>query len=82
MTAPERTCIGCGKKAPKGSLHRLVVEESGQAILDPGGSAAGRGAYLCGGGCLKAAVKRKAFQRAFKGAARTVDLEKLAAALN
>jgi hypothetical protein len=82
MAGPERTCIGCGKKAPRGSLRRLVVDGAGQVVLDPGGSAAGRGAYLCGGGCLKAAAKRRAFQRAFKGTARMVDLEKLAAVLN
>lgn len=80
--APERTCLGCGKKAPKQELRRLVVSEAGEVSVDVKGKAPGRGAYLCGGGCLKAAVKRKAFGRAFRGAARQVDLEKLAAALN
>lgn len=35
-------------------------------MLDRAQTAPGRGAYLCGPGCLKAALKRKAFQRALK----------------
>ena len=80
--SPERTCVGCGKKAPRQELRRLVVSGEGQVSVDPKGQAPGRGAYLCGAGCLKAAAKRKAFGRAFRGAARQVDLEKLAAVLN
>jgi uncharacterized protein len=64
--APERTCVGCGKKQPKVLLHRLVLNEQHQPVLDRPQGAPGRGAYLCGPGCLQAAVKRKAFQRAFK----------------
>ena len=74
--------MGCGKKAPKQELRRLVVGGAGEVSVDVKGKAPGRGAYLCGAGCLKAAAKRKAFGRAFRGAARQVDLEKLAAALN
>ncbi|HEY8209213.1 MAG TPA: YlxR family protein [Myxococcaceae bacterium] len=80
--APERTCVGCGKKAPRQELRRLVVNEVGEVAVDPKGRAPGRGAYLCGAGCLRAAAKRKAFGRAFRGSARQVDLEKLAAVLN
>jgi len=64
--APERTCVGCGKKQQKSLLHRLVLNEQHQPVLDRPQGAPGRGAYLCGPGCLAAAVKRKAFQRAFK----------------
>lgn len=63
---PERTCVGCGKKQPKSLLHRLVLDEQHQPVLDRTQTAPGRGAYLCGPGCLAAAVKRKALQRAFK----------------
>jgi len=63
---PVRTCLGCGKKQPKGLLHRLVLNAKHQPVRDTAQTAPGRGAYLCGPGCLKAAVKRKAFQRAFK----------------
>lgn len=65
---PVRTCLGCGKKQPKGLLHRLVLNEKHQPVRDAAQTAPGRGAYLCGPGCLAAAVKRKAFHRAFKQA--------------
>ncbi|MGV3623593.1 MAG: YlxR family protein [Archangium sp.] len=58
--------MGCGKKQAKRLLHRLVLDEKNQPLLDRTQAAPGRGAYLCGPGCLAAAVKRKAFQRAFK----------------
>lgn len=63
---PIRTCLGCGKKQPKWLLHRLVLDAQHQPVLDRSQTAPGRGAYLCGPGCLAAAAKRKAFQRAFK----------------
>ena len=66
LTPPVRTCVGCGKKQAKGLLRRLVLDEKNQPLLDRTQDAPGRGAYLCGPGCLSAAVKRKAFQRAFK----------------
>ncbi|MFZ5440360.1 MAG: YlxR family protein [Myxococcota bacterium] len=65
-TPPIRTCVGCGKKQAKALLHRLVLDEKNQPLLDRTQGAPGRGAYLCGPGCLAAAVKRKALQRAFK----------------
>ncbi len=64
---PERTCIGCGKKRPKQELLRLCLSSEGEPRLDRAQRAAGRGAYLCGRGCLQAAVKRKALGRAFRG---------------
>ncbi|MBL8924487.1 MAG: YlxR family protein [Myxococcaceae bacterium] len=74
---PVRTCLGCGKKQPKRLLHRLVLDERRQPVKDTAQTAPGRGAYLCGPGCLKAAVKKKAFQRAFKQSIELVvnDLE-------
>jgi predicted RNA-binding protein YlxR (DUF448 family) len=63
---PIRTCVGCGKKQVKGLLHRVVLDEANLPVRDPTQRAPGRGVYLCGPGCLSAAVKRKAFQRAFK----------------
>lgn len=74
---PVRTCLGCGKKQPKRLLHRLVLDERRHPVKDTAQTAPGRGAYLCGPGCLKAAVKKKAFQRAFKQSIELVvnDLE-------
>lgn len=69
MATPERTCIGCGAKKNKVELIRLVLSSQGQPQIDRDGKSEGRGAYLCGPGCLKAALKRKAFSRAFRGKA-------------
>ncbi|MFL5320588.1 MAG: YlxR family protein [Myxococcaceae bacterium] len=79
--APQRSCIGCGAKRPKRELNRLVLMSEGQPALDTTQTAPGRGAYLCGEGCLKAAIKRKALQRAFRGKARTLELTALEALL-
>ncbi len=65
MADPVRTCLGCGKKQPKRSLHRVSLSEMA-LVIDTAQSAPGRGAYLCGAGCVKAAVKKRAFQRAFR----------------
>ncbi len=70
---PERTCIGCGRKQPKGALVRMVIDAEGHPRIDKDQRAHGRGAYLCGTGCLKAALKRKSFGRAFRGKAVPVD---------
>ena len=74
LTPPVRTCVGCGKKQTKALLRRLVLDEKNQPLLDRTQDAPGRGAYLCGPGCLTAAVKKKALQRAFK---KNVALESL-----
>ncbi|MHB8878175.1 MAG: YlxR family protein [Myxococcaceae bacterium] len=78
---PERTCLGCGQRRPKASLHRLVLDKQAQPVLDTPQTAPGRGAYLCGAGCLKAAAKRRAFQRAFRGKMTSLEMTRLEAAL-
>lgn len=78
---PERTCVGCGSRRPKSALIRLVLGEDGQPIVDGRKEATGRGAYLCGKGCLAAAVKRKVFRRAFRGRMKQLDRQNLEAAL-
>jgi predicted RNA-binding protein YlxR (DUF448 family) len=78
---PERTCIGCGAKRPKLELQRLCLSSEGAASWDRTRTGTGRGAYLCGVGCLKAAVQRKALVRAFRGRARVIDVSALEAAL-
>lgn len=58
---PERTCVGCKRKAPKREMLRIVAGKDGSISPDPGGSLPGRGAYVCyGEACLKAARKRLA----------------------
>jgi predicted RNA-binding protein YlxR (DUF448 family) len=80
VATPERTCIGCGAKKRKVELIRLVLSSQGQPQIDRKAAAEGRGAYLCGPGCLKAALKRKAFARAFRGKAK-VEVGMVEAAL-
>ena len=82
MAAPvERTCIGCGAKREKSALVRLALDAGGRILVDRAGTAGGRGGWLCGPGCLRAALKRKAFVRAFRGKAVPFDTAALEAAL-
>ncbi|MBX5482019.1 MAG: YlxR family protein [Myxococcaceae bacterium] len=80
-TAPERTCVGCGAKKPKSALVRVVVGPDGQVMVDRKGVLPGRGAYLCSSACLKGALKRKAFARAFRGKAAPIEPARLESAL-
>lgn len=68
-------------KRPRRELIRLCLSSEGQLQWDRRQTAAGRGAYLCGKGCLGAAVKRRAFSRAFKGKAAPSSLVGLEAAM-
>ncbi len=56
---PQRTCVGCRLVLPKRTLMRLVRTAEG-VRLDPGGKAAGRGAYLHN--------QKSCWERALKGA--------------
>ncbi|WP_239470499.1 DUF448 domain-containing protein [Archangium violaceum] len=76
-----RCCIGCGARRVQEELTRLVVGPEGGVVVDRRRRLPGRGAYLCGVGCLAAAVKRKAFGRAFRGRAGPVDPSVLGQAL-
>lgn len=73
IPGPVRTCIGCGAKKAQGELLRVVASPEGGVVVDRTSRQPGRGAYLCGAGCLSAALKRKAFGRAFRGKAGPVD---------
>ncbi|HVP60845.1 MAG TPA: YlxR family protein [Myxococcaceae bacterium] len=59
--------MGCGTKRPQRELKRLCLSSEGELLWDRDRRAPGRGAYLCGSGCLTAAVKRKSLGRAFRG---------------
>lgn len=67
--SPERTCVGCGKRAPDGTLVRLVLAELGERVTvvpDPKGGSFGRGAHVHSSpSCIEAACKR-GLSRAFK----------------
>lgn len=71
---PERTCIGCGKKAAQQELRRLRTE--GMDVRLDVTKSGGRGAWLHpAAGCLDQAIRRKAFARAFRRAATVSDAE-------
>ncbi|MER5640945.1 YlxR family protein [Kitasatospora sp. NPDC002227] len=63
---PERTCVGCRKRAAKHQLLRVVAVE-GECVPDSRGALPGRGAHLHPDlACLDLAVRRRAFPRAFR----------------
>ena len=61
---PQRKCTGCGIKADKNSLIRVVRTSEGDIKIDTTGKMSGRGAYVChNAACLKKAVKNKRLER-------------------
>lgn len=62
--APERTCAGCGRKAPKRELVRFVASAG---VLTPSPSGPGRGVYTCRRlACFERAAARRAFNRVLR----------------
>ena len=62
---PMRMCVGCREMKPKASLLRVVKPQVGDAHIDFGGRAPGRGVYVCNSiECLKKAEKTRALDRA------------------
>lgn len=47
-------------------MWRVTLTPLGEGVVDVRQCAPGRGAYLCGAGCVRSAVKKKAFQRALR----------------
>ena len=74
---PERTCIGCRRKAGPAGLVRVARRPDGSLAV--GRSEPGRGAWLCGGSapCFEAAVRRRAFGRALRCEVPGHELERL-----
>ncbi|MFL5929852.1 MAG: YlxR family protein [Gaiellaceae bacterium] len=59
-----RTCVGCGRKAPKDELCRFVAPD-GELALGPDDE--GRGAYTCRRlSCFERALSRNAFNRTLR----------------
>jgi predicted RNA-binding protein YlxR (DUF448 family) len=72
MSAPTRTCAGCGRKAPKQELVRFVARDG---ALTPSQRGAGRGVYTCKRlSCFERAASRRAFSRTLKRPVR-VEME-------
>lgn len=63
---PERTCVGCRRRASTTGLLRVVAHGS-CALPDPQRRLPGRGAWMHpDAGCLAAAERRRALPRALK----------------
>jgi uncharacterized protein len=61
VSAPVRTCAGCGRKAPQAALLRFVAREG---TLTPSAQGAGRGVYTCKRlACFERAAERRSFNR-------------------
>jgi predicted RNA-binding protein YlxR (DUF448 family) len=64
VSTPERTCAGCGRKAPQPELLRFAAVAG---RLEPGRALPGRGAYTCRRlSCFERAVDRRAFNRVLR----------------
>ncbi|TYC99098.1 YlxR family protein [Arthrobacter echini] len=70
-TQPRRTCVGCRLRDRQSHVIRIVARPiDGQlaAVIDERRRLSGRGAWLHPDpACLDTAVKRRAFNRAFRG---------------
>ena len=66
LTQPVRTCVGCRSRKEQQSLTRYVPNEMGQPVMSR--TASGRGAWMCAesASCFEAAMKVRAFDRAWK----------------
>ena len=72
MTAPIRTCVGCGVRAAQSELVRLRTE--GERVIVDRKRTGGRGAWLHADGvCLDQAIRRRAFGRALRRPDARVD---------
>ncbi|MSO95549.1 MAG: YlxR family protein [Thermoleophilia bacterium] len=62
--APERTCVGCGRRAPQAELLRFGSVEG---LLTAGRTLPGRGAYTCRRlVCFERAVASRGFNRVLR----------------
>ena len=62
-TEPIRTCVGCGAKAPQGSLLRFHVH-GGELVP---GAGSGRSAYTCARrSCFERARAQRGFNRTLR----------------
>ena len=71
MSDPERTCVGCGRKAPQRELARFAAP-TGVLERDDRRRLPGRGTYTCRRpSCFEKAESRRAFSRTLR---RTVTI--------
>ncbi|WP_321171063.1 YlxR family protein [Schaalia meyeri] len=66
---PQRTCIGCGAKAQRSDMLRIVRSPDGSTRVDRAAALPGRGAWIHpDAGCVQRARVRRALARAFRTA--------------
>jgi predicted RNA-binding protein YlxR (DUF448 family) len=74
---PERSCIGCRRRAPKTALLRLARTPDGVRV-DPAARAPGRGAYVHrDAGCIAAAIRAGRLSRALRTGLAQSELARL-----
>lgn len=76
---PIRTCVGCRQQVEQTSLHRLALSPTSgnvpTVVFDAKRSLPGRGAWIhTDQKCLSTALKKGAFNRAFKTRVSTAEL--------
>ena len=76
-----RTCVGCRRTCSPDQLVRVTRTAGGSLAV--GRMHPGRGAWLCRDSpvCVEQAVKRKAFDRAFRGRVEGREVERIRTAL-
>lgn len=78
----ERTCLGCRQVFRQEKLLRFVLSPAGEILVDYRGRLPGRGAYTCfNSECIRLAVEKKQFIRAFKNSSFQAVLPTLIEAL-
>ena len=79
---PLRTCIICGRKAPKRSLARIVADAEGGIAVDSTGRLPGRGTYVCAdGSCVDRGLKRGRLEYALRTKLGNEDWTRILAAV-
>ena len=63
-STPIRTCVGCRQPRTQLELHRCALAPDGSPLVSR--TAPGRGAWICGTGCLDAARTARGFERAWR----------------
>jgi predicted RNA-binding protein YlxR (DUF448 family) len=75
---PLRSCVNCGRKAPKPELIRIVATPNGTVLTDPTGKTSGRGAYVCrDASCIQMGIKRGRLAHALRTSIKDEEWETL-----
>ena len=76
-----RTCLACGREAPRDLLLRLVVAPDGRVLTDVLGRAPGRGLWTCpAAACVEGLAKAPRFRKAIAGQVAVLDAAAVLAA--